>query len=440
MHYLMLRRRAPELDGLAALAAREPGEDAFYLEHPAHGRLRLGLGRLAARKASGANRFLDSAEAARELLSRVEVRGDTGPGAPEPLLLGGFAFADRHGAGAWRGFPSAEWLLPERLLVREAGSTWLAALAPLSAAGADPCAALDERIADWRRRAERGRAPETLDLPLTHRVAADQAPAAFVARVGDALDAIAAGELEKVVLARSVHVTRAGGFDALELLAELRERLPSSASFLVARGDARFLGATPERLLRRAGRRVESVALAGTAPRGRSPDEDSRLARALVESKKEQAEHAVVLRFLRERLALHADTTESPESPELLRLEGLQHLRSPITARLGADVPLLSLAQDLHPTPATCGAPLAPARRWLAAHEGMDRGWYAGPLGWTDATGDGELWVALRCGLLRGDDARLFAGAGVVAGSDPGAELRETRLKLSALLSRVLEV
>lgn len=449
MSFLALRRRIGPPDALDSLAAA-PAGDRFYLEPPESGQARVGAGAVARIEASGPTRFRDAATHAAAMLGRVEVVGDPGPPASGPLLLGGFAFADEDtgAAGAWRGFAPAAFVLPELLLVRDGDDAWLTAIAPdegprgarLDAREAR-LEVLEARLARWR---DAARHPEPPAAPaaraLEHRATPDAAPAAFVARVESALRDIARGELEKVVLARSLTLVREGGYDPIALLRDLRGHLPSCAAFLVERDDAAFLGASPERLLRRCGERVETAAVAGTAPRGRSPERDRALADALLESKKEQAEHAVVLRFLKERLARHAAEIDAPESPDLLRLEGMQHLRTPVAARLERPLGALELAGELHPTPATAGAPDAAARAWLEAHEGLERGWYGGPLGWCDATGNGELWVALRSGLLRGDTLRIFAGAGVVDGSDPHAELRETRLKLGTLLQRALEL
>jgi isochorismate synthase EntC len=187
---------------------------------------------------------------------------------------------------------------------------------------------------------------------------------------------------------------------------------------------------------------VLSGALAGSAPRGRTPAEDERLARALRESKKEQAEHDVVRRAVLEALAPVCESLDAPEAPGLLRLDGIQHLHTPVTGELraGADGELLALAGRLHPTPAVGGAPSAAARAFLADHEGLDRGGYAGGVGWLGASGDGELMVALRCALLEGRRATLLAGAGIVAGSDPDAELAETCLKLRAALAALVDL
>jgi isochorismate synthase len=187
---------------------------------------------------------------------------------------------------------------------------------------------------------------------------------------------------------------------------------------------------------------VHADAVAGSAPRGRTAGQDHRLARELVESKKDQEEHAVVVRCVLEALARHCSTLAAPEAPGLLRTDGIQHLHTPIQGRLRepSKTTVLDLVADLHPTPAVGGAPRQHALDWLRGHEGLDRGWYAGPLGWVTPEGEGEFTVALRSMLLHGCRATLFAGAGIVAGSDPEAELAETRLKLRAGLDALLEI
>jgi isochorismate synthase len=253
--------------------------------------------------------------------------------------------------------------------------------------------------------------------------------------------AVRAGSLEKVVLARE-HVFRSEGARAPNAVFDgLARRHPRCSAFLVKRGDAAFVGASPERLVRVAWAEVRADALAGSAPRGATRERDARLARDLLESKKEQEEHAVVVRALYDALLPLCSDLAVPEAPRVRTLAGIQHLHTPLTGRLrsGVDLPLLALAERVHPTPAVAGAPRDAALAWLRSHEELDRGWYAGGIGWMDLSGQGEFFVALRCALLRGDEARLFAGAGIVADSDAGAELSETYLKLRAVLG-ALEV
>jgi isochorismate synthase len=206
------------------------------------------------------------------------------------------------------------------------------------------------------------------------------------------------------------------------------------------------VAASPERLVALSDGVVRNGALAGTAPRGRSPEEDERLGRELRESKKEQAEHAAVAVAVRAALEDVCTPLSGPEAPRLMRIDGLQHLETPFTAHLRpehAELSVLDLVARLHPTPAVAGLPREAALAWIAAREGLERGWYAGPVGYVDAEGGGEFRVALRSGFVRNRAparAWLYAGAGIVPGSEPESELRETRLKLRALLAPLTEI
>ncbi|MFB3117875.1 MAG: isochorismate synthase MenF, partial [Myxococcota bacterium] len=259
-------------------------------------------------------------------------------------------------------------------------------------------------------------------------------------QVEAALREIADGGFEKVVLARSISLREEGEYDPCALLDTLRRTHPSCAVFAVARPGVVFLGATPECLVRLVEGRVETASVAGSAPRGRSPEEDFEFGRQLQESKKEQSEHAFVVRALCDALAPHCDALEVRESPRLMRLPDIQHLETPITGHLRARRSILEVLGSVHPTPAIAGAPREAALEWLDRNENLDRGWYSGPIGFADSEGGGEFYAALRATVLRGNEARLFAGAGIVDGSDPEAELRETRLKLRAMLAPLMEI
>ncbi len=252
--------------------------------------------------------------------------------------------------------------------------------------------------------------------------------------VADAVAAIDRGELEKVVLARDHHLWASTPFDVPALLDALAARFPGCRTFLVAG----LLGASPEPLLHVEGTRVRSRILAGTAARGGTPDEDAALWAALRDSDKDRREHAMAVASVVTALREVGGDVTAPAAPGRLALDNVQHLASDVTADLPVRHPGLALLDRLHPTAAVGGAPAGPALARIRATEGMDRGRYAGPVGWTDARGDGEWALALRCAEVAGDRARLLAGAGVVAGSLPELELLETQLKLRAML-RVLE-
>nr|WP_242823237.1 isochorismate synthase [Thermaerobacter subterraneus] len=252
------------------------------------------------------------------------------------------------------------------------------------------------------------------------------------AMLGAALDAIGRGELAKVVLARRLHLRAAAAFDPGTALRRLQAGYPECFIFAVARDRTVFLGATPERLVRLRDRRVETAAVAGSTARGATPEADAALARELLASPKEREEHALVVRMLRDTLGPVCRVLDVPAEPRLLQLRNVQHLYTPITGVVdGATVP--ELVARLHPTPALGGWPRERALAFIRRWEGGSRGWYAAPLGWFDHRGEGEMAVAIRSGVVRGPEAWLFAGCGVVAGSDPGREWQETALKLQPL-------
>ena len=407
-------------DALQAFAASRASR-RFYWERPARDEAVFGEGAARVVEAAGQGAVAALAARSAELWKRTRVSGSSGGLAP--LLVGGLAFDPAATASArWAAFAPARLVLPERLRVQRSGRAAVFQPTERAPLGPKNDAPVPERPA--------------------FRIEAEQDLGAWRGRVATARRAVRSGVLEKVVLARSCLVTASSPIDAVGLLAALRERHPGCTLFAVAEGDAVFLGATPEELVevsRDGG--VRASALAGSAPRGRSPEEDRAFARALVESKKEQEEHAVVVRAVREALAGPCAELRVPEAPGLLRTDGIQHLHTPFEGRLadpGAGV--LDLVARLHPTPAVGGAPRARALEWLREHEELERGWYAGCVGCAGPAGEGAFAVALRSALVSERQAVLFAGAGIVADSDPEAELAETRLKLRSVLGPLVEV
>jgi menaquinone-specific isochorismate synthase len=244
--------------------------------------------------------------------------------------------------------------------------------------------------------------------------------------VAVAVDRISSGGLRKVVLARDVFGTAADPIDPRMLLLRLADRYPDCFTFACAN----LVGATPELLVRRRDSEVSALILAGTAPRGGHPAEDAELGAALLASAKNTEEHAYAVTSVREVLAPLCSELGVSERPSLLKLANVYHLGTPVRGTLAADRSALSLAGALHPTAAVCGTPAEAALELIRELESMERGRYAGPVGWVDACGNGEFGIALRCANLDGRKARLFAGCGIVAGSDPTAELAETEVKL----------
>jgi len=257
--------------------------------------------------------------------------------------------------------------------------------------------------------------------------------------VGEALRTFRPGALEKVVLARETVFAAAGTLDAVDLLTRLVEHTEQSFDFCFHPApDRAFIGASPERLYKRTQCFLESEAVAGTRPRGRTDAEDAALGEALLTDEKSRREHAYVVNMLRETLTRHCRHLSIEASPSLLRLRNVQHLKVRVEGLLAGPEDDMALIRALHPTPAVGGAPRAAALKWLEEHEPFDRGIYASPVGWVSADG-AEFCVAIRSGLVLGDTLALYNGAGIVAGSDPAEEWAELEYKMDNLLRVLFE-
>lgn len=249
--------------------------------------------------------------------------------------------------------------------------------------------------------------------------------------VGAAVDRIVRGDLRKVVLARDLYASADAPIDARVLLRQLADRYPGCFTFACAG----LVGATPELLIRRNGRKVSSLVLAGTMPRGATAAEDAELAAALLGSAKDNEEHGYAADSLRDAIAPLCEALRTAPRPELLRFANVQHLGTWVHGTLATDHSALALAAVVHPTAAVGGTPTDSAVELIRELEMMDRKRYAGPVGWVDADGNGEWGIALRCASLAGNRARLFAGCGIVAGSDPASELAEAQVKFRPMQS-----
>lgn len=257
----------------------------------------------------------------------------------------------------------------------------------------------------------------------------------FRAGVDRVLTSIAARRLDKAVLARAVDAMSSRPLRPLEVLRQLRQAHPDCYVFAVTNDRHQtFLGASPECLVRRQGNRAISDALAGSAPRGKTFADDDILARQLLDSVKDRREHDMVVATIARRLRSLKLVPEVAVAPSLMQLPAIQHLHTPIAACVPTSLHLLDLVAALHPTPAVAGSPVSAAEEYIRACESFERGLYAAPIGWVDSNGNGEMAVAIRSGLLSDCRARLYAGAGIVRGSDPDKELHEIHLKLQALV------
>lgn len=365
----------------------------------------VGWGRIASIATSGAGRFAEAEAWWQDLVATAQVRNAVGVPGTGPVALGSFSYSASSAAGAIL-------VVPEVVVGRRGDQAWVTTLGLGSAPAAPqldvsaPEQPIEVRFADGARSS-----PEWAGV------------------VRSAVGRITAGELDKVVLARDLEVAADSPIDVRWLLARLGERYENTWVFSV---DG-LVGATPELLVRLDKGLVHSRVLAGTIRRTGDDDHDLALAASLARSSKDLEEHEYAVRSVADALRTHCYSMNVPEAPFVLHLTNVMHLATDVAGVLGDRTTSLTLAASLHPSAAVCGTPTAQADALIADIEGMDRGRYAGPVGWMDANGDGEWAIALRCGSLVPSDParmRIFAGCGIVAGSDPAAEVAESDAKL----------
>jgi isochorismate synthase len=424
-------------------ASRRAGEQWFVFEQPDRGGAALAtLGEVAHLSASGPGRFGVVADRWRGMSAAAVADPTEGLGSG-PIAVGGFAFApDGGGAPHWAGFEPASLIVPEVALTRreprrDRGDARAEVRLTLAAMAHPDDLAEELMVRLERRLAELRDAPLPLLDPAPagrYQVASAMPPEHYEAAVASAVRLIEQGELEKVVLAREVQVHAPRAYDPAAVFGVLRDAFPSCFVFCAGRGDATLVAASPELLVRREGHRVSTLALAGSTRRSADPAVDDHLGEQLLRDESYREEHAIVARRIERALRPHAVWVAAAPEPELVQIANIQHLATPIRAQLADPIETLELVGLMHPTPAVGGEPAELALRRIPALEGLDRGWYSGPVGWTDGAGDGEFCVALRCALLRGGLARCYAGNGIVRDSDPAKELAETEIKLQALL------
>lgn len=422
----------------AVARGRFPDDTWFCLEQPDRdGHAVAAIGCVLELRVAGGARFDRIHDRWLEVVREAIADAPDAPPGAGLAAFGGFAFAPDGGLSpSWRGFAPASLVVPALALVRGRGTTWLTVNAEVA-----PDDVADDVLARVWSRVDRLRPGS---LPLSdpdptgrYEVSSPMPPSHYEEAVARAVERIRAGEFEKIVLAREVDVHAPRPHDPAAVFGLLREAFPTSFVYAVGRGEATFVGATPELLVRREGQRASTVALAASTRRSADPAVDDHLAEQLLRSDKEREENAIVARRIARALRPHAVWVTAADEPTVIKVANIQHLATPIRAQLARPMDAIGLAGLLHPTPAV-GAEPSSAVKLIPALEGFDRGWYAGTVGWVDATGDGEFCVALRCALLRGRDAHCYAGCGIVADSEPSAELAETEIKLQVMLPALL--
>ncbi|HEU5102161.1 MAG TPA: isochorismate synthase [Roseiflexaceae bacterium] len=428
--------RAPQCDPLDFFAhGASLADERFFWSNPGAEYAIAGVEAAWTLGLAGARRFADAASAWRVLCEEALIDDPFGVPGTGPLLIGGFSFDPlRPATLLWEGYPDGLLVLPRYVLTAADGAAWLTLNTVI-----EPESSLDAEVEHVAR---------IYDLFDGDPLAKMLAPMGGIRRSEDVMPAeqwkaivaqveqnLRRGELGKVVLARQVQVEGRAPFDPAVVLDRLRADYADCFVFAVARGDRCFLGASPERLVRLRDGVVRATCLAGSIARGATPEQDQRLGAELMASAKDRAEHEFVVRAIIDALADVCGEQLPNRKPSLMKLRNVQHLFTPIVGRVAVGCDILDVVSRLHPTPAMGGVPREPALEMIRRFEGMARGWYAAPVGWMDARGEGEFAVAIRSALLRGAEASLFAGCGIVAGSDPDREYAESCLKLRPMLA-----
>jgi menaquinone-specific isochorismate synthase len=382
------------------LALLPPGDSVTWLRR---GEGLVGWGQAAVLRTAGADRFEEARSWWLDQARTAVVRDEVGRPGTGLVCFGSFAFADDPG--------DSVLVVPEVVVGRRGDTTWVTTIGRAGIAASPELAPTD-----------RPAAPEGVTF-----VDGALSGTEWESRVAEAVRRITAGDLEKVVLARDLVATAQADVDVRWPLNRLSEQYPTTWTFHV---DGLF-GATPEMLVRRERGLVTSRVLAGTIRRTGDDGRDLALAATLARSSKDLEEHEYAVRSVADALAPHCTSMNVPEAPFVLHLPNVMHLATDVAGVVhdGETATALDLAAALHPSAAVGGTPTEVAKKVIAEIEGMDRGRYAGPVGWMDASGDGEWGIALRSAEISGNTVRLFAGCGVVASSDPEAELAEAQAK-----------
>lgn len=418
---------APLAPAERVFAAGDSGQSFFWA--PARSMHFTAEGVAAEVSAAGPERFRDMRRLIGELLSSVKALE---PQAPMPRVFGGFAFQDMPPQGSlWKGFEAARFVLPRTCYARTDERAWISLSVGHRELSDPPLVErLITRSVAWLEGLLAQPTPEDPRQAASERVSEVPERDGWGTLVGAIKREIEGGGFRKIVAARRAVYQLTPAPSADRILERLAQISGDCTRFAVRRDGKLFLGATPEWLVRKHGRELETEAVAGS----RSSREPG--AAALLEaSAKDRVEHALVVEALLRALGPLTTELEAPPKPGIRVLRDILHLYTPVSATLREDTHVLDLVERLHPTPAVGGTPPAKAHRWIAEHESEERGWYASPLGWVDANGDGQFVVTLRSALLTSDLAHVFAGAGIVAESDADLEFEETELKLSAMVN-----
>lgn len=409
--------------------------ERFFWTNPSMSMILVGLGKEIELEVDGdhsTHRFQEVEEDWSKIIKNI-TGTSSNPYGTGPMLFGGFSFdPKRQKTDLWNDYPSSKFVLPTILLSIINGECYLTY----------------NLLTDNIHNSEDEMSDLTIitdSLMENHEFSFDESPIELVKsevdprRWMDSVDEVAydiqKGLVEKVVLAREIRLSSNEEIQVEHVLARLKEEQPMSYIFAFESGDACFIGASPERLVKKTDDEIKSTCLAGSTARGKTIKEDEKLGTILLNDNKNLIEHNVVVSMIKEEMLDSCESITATEKPQLLKMRDIQHLYTPIKGKAKEGVTLFSMVKKLHPTPALGGFPKDRALEKIREVELLDRGWYASPIGWIDAKDNGEFAVAIRSGLIKGNEVSLFAGCGIVGDSNSLSEYKETNIKFKPMLS-----
>lgn len=441
--YLALSISIPSVD-LLAVIEQDKHRDSFqyYWEKPIDEFSIAASGELERIISKGESRFKDSSTRGKEVLSRVHHLSGINHQNAVVHLFGGFSFFDDNNSNIWNSFQSSSFTLPEWMIIKEGNCTILTFLLTVHSEHSSEkiYSIIENQLSELEHilsadqyylNTEKDKRFK-LDVPGND----SEEHLRWIDTITKAKNAINDGAFEKVVLARQLKIKLNQKIKDTHILNRLRFQYPDCYSFLIRQdSESSFIGCTPERLASFNSKFVLTEGLAGSTSRGKTASEDAVLEYNLLHSNKDLREHDIVLEAIEENLEHYSDDVQHPISPLVKKLSNVQHLYTPITAIIREGVSRTEVLKTLHPTPAVGGFPRNKAVNFIRDNENFNRGWYASPIGWINAHGNGEFIVAIRSGLIKNDEVRFFAGCGIVEDSDPQKEWEETNLKFIPMLT-----
>ena len=433
----------PKVDALAVLEQHSLKKSfEFYWEKPIDDFAIAAAGQLVRVQSTGDSRFKEASAKGKAILNEVHHFTNLNHSLAVVHLLGGFSFFDHNIGKHWKDFGAGSFTLPEWLIIRDGKFNILTLSFKLSKD--DTAQSILEQLYDKLamldgicQASSYSIGPEldkhnVLNVPTQNSSEHER----WINSVTKAKEKITEKEFSKIVVARELPIKLDKPVSDTHIINRLRHQYPDCYSFLIRQNaNSSFIGCSPERLASFKGNFIFTEGLAGSTPRGKSASEDAKLEFNLLRCDKDIEEHNIVLNAIQENLTPFADSIEFPSKLGIKKLSNVQHLHTPIRARIKDGVSKTEVLKTLHPTPAVGGFPKEKAIPYITQFEDFDRGWYAGPIGWINAHGEGEFAVAIRSGLIKNEEVRFFAGCGIVEGSDPEKEWEETNLKFIPMLS-----